>query len=87
MQVALLAFGPSVFKPSAQNASAIKGCMEEARHGRIGDTASKAYAWLASPEYPLPLAYEVDLRIIGSAILGAALVAYLLKVRLLDNTL
>lgn len=29
----------------------------------------------------LPLAYEVDLRILGSAILGAALKAYLLKVR------
>lgn len=28
----LLAFGPSVFKPSAQSASVIKQCVEQARH-------------------------------------------------------
>ena len=62
--MALLAFGPGVFKPS---------------DGKVPEAASKAYTWISSPDYPLPLAYEVDLRIIGSAILGASLVSYLLK--------
>ena len=80
-QAALLAFGPGVFKPSEQNAAFIKQCVTEARHGKVPEAATKAYTWITTPEHPLPLAYEVDLRIIGSAILGASLVSYLLKVR------
>ncbi len=78
--MALLAFGPGVFKPSEQSATIIKQCVSEARHGKVPEAASKVYTWISSPDYPLPLAYEVDLRIIGSAILGASLVSYLLKV-------
>ena len=81
MQVALLAFGPGVFKPSEQTLAIVKQCVSKARHGKVPQAATKAYAWMSSPDYPLPLAYEVDLRIIGSAILGASLVSYLLKVR------
>ena len=80
VQVALLAFGPGVFKPSEQSATIIKQCVSEARHGKVPEAATKAYTWISAPNYPLPLAYEVDLRIIGSAILGASLVSYLLKV-------
>ena len=79
-QVALLAFGPGVFKPSEQILTIVKQCVSEAKHGKVPEAATKAYAWMSSPDYPLPLAYEVDLRIIGSAILGASLVSYLLKV-------
>ena len=80
VQAALLAFGPGVFRPTEQNAAFIKQCVIEARHGKVPEAATKAYTWITTPEHPLPLAYEVDLRIIGSAILGASLVAYLLKV-------
>ena len=78
----MLAFGPLAFKPSEQKIGIIRECVHKARHGDVPEAASKAYAWMAAQDYPLPLAYEVDLRIIGSAVLGAAVVAYLLKVSL-----
>ena len=80
LQAALLAFGPGVFRPSEQTKATIKQCVSEARHGKVPESISTAYSWISTPEYPLPLAYEVDLRIIGSAILGGALISYLLKV-------
>lgn len=80
VQVAYLAFGPGVFRPSEQKAAFMKQCVAEARHGKVAEAVTQAYAWMTAPEHPLPLAYEVDLRIIGSAILGASLVSYLLKV-------
>ena len=79
----MLAFGSLAFKPSEQKMGIIRECMHKARHGEVPEAASKAYAWMAAQDYPLPLAYEVDLRIIGSAVLGAAVVAYLLKVSLM----
>ena len=78
----MLAFGPLAFKPSEQKIGIIRECVHKARHGEVPKAASKAYAWMPAQDYPLPLTYEVDLRIIGSAVLGAALVAYLLKVSL-----
>ncbi|CAL5220327.1 g2318 [Coccomyxa viridis] len=86
-KVALLAFGPGVFKPSEQSATIIKQCVSEARHSKVPEAATKAYTWISAPDYPLPLAYEVDLRIIGSAILGASLVSYLLKRAAAEGTL
>lgn len=80
MQVALFALGPGVFHPSEATAAVIRQCMHQARDGRIPDAATKAITWMTGPENKLPLAYEVDLRIIGSAILGASFVSYLLKV-------
>ena len=76
----MLAFGQLAFKPSEQKIGIIRECVHKARHGEVPEAASKAYAWMAAQDYPL--AYEVDLRIIGSAVLGAAVVAYLLKVSL-----
>ena len=78
----MLAFGSVAFKPSEQKIGIIRECVHKARHGEVPEAANKAYAWMAAQNYPLPLAYEVDLRIIGSAVLGAAVVAYLLKVGL-----
>ena len=80
MQVALFAFGLGVFHPSEATAAVIRQCVHQARDGRIPDAATKAITWMTGPENRLPLAYEVDLRIIGSAILGASFVSYLLKV-------
>ena len=83
MQAAMLAFGPVAFKPSEQKIGIIRECVHKARHGDVPQAASKASPWMAAQDYPLPLADEVDLRIIGSAVLGAALVAYLLKVSIM----
>ena len=80
MQVALFALGPGVFHPSEATAAVIRQCMHQAKDGRIPDAATKAITWMTGPENKLPQAYEVDLRIIGSAILGASFVSYLLKV-------
>ena len=80
MQVALFAFGPGLFHPSEATAAVIRQCVHQAKDGRIPDAATKAITWITGPENKLPLAYEVDLRIIGSAILGASFVSYLLKV-------
>ncbi len=80
MQVALFALGPGVFHPSEATAAVIRQCVHQARDGHIPDAATKAITWMTGPENKLPLAYEVDLRIIGSAILGASFVSYLLKV-------
>ncbi len=80
VQVAFLAFGQRVFKTTEQSATIIKQCVSEARHGKVPEAATKGYTWISAPDCPLPLAYEVDLRIIGSAIIGAAVVAALLRV-------
>ncbi|CAL5220326.1 g2317 [Coccomyxa viridis] len=79
MAVAFLAFGQRVFKTTEQSATIIKQCASEARHGKVPKAATKGYTWISAPDCPLPLAYEVDLRIIGSAIIGAAVVAALLR--------
>ena len=79
-QVAYLAFGEGVVSPTAATKEAINETVEQAKQGEIPTISLQPDAFLGIPQYKLDTVYEVELGIICAALLGAAMVSYLLQV-------
>lgn len=75
-----MAFGEGVVTPTADTRDVINKTVEQAKHGEIPSISLQPGAFLGIPKYKLDVVYEVELSIIGAALLGASLASYLLQV-------
>ena len=78
-QVAYLAFGNGVLQPGESTKEAMRDAAEQVKRGEIPTISLNPEGFWAIPGYKLDPVYLVELGIIGAALFGASLTAYLLQ--------
>jgi hypothetical protein len=78
-QVAYLAFGNGVLQPGESTKEAMRDAAEQVKKGEIPTISLNPEGFLGIPGYKLDPVYMVELGIIGAALYGASLTAYLLQ--------
>lgn len=78
-QMAYLAFGNGVLQPGESTKEAMRDAAEQVKKGEIPTISLNPEGFWAIPGYKLDPVYQVELGIIGAALFGASLTAYLLQ--------
>lgn len=81
-QVGYLAFGIGVVQPEGSTQEAINKAADQVKHGEIPSISLNPKSFVGVPSCKLDTVYEVELGIIGAALLGASLAVYLLQASL-----